>query len=59
VTILLVVILLRQPSLLTSGISHINTRFVACRPHVLCATLRGGKVLLTSFAASRAWGYVF
>jgi hypothetical protein len=38
---------------------HINASSVACRSHVLCATLRRGEVLLASFVASRAWGYVF
>ncbi len=41
------------------GTQHTNAKFVAYRPHVLCATLRGGEVLLASFATSRAWGYLF
>jgi hypothetical protein len=41
------------------GTPHKDARFAPCRPHVLCATLRGRKVLLASFATSRAWGYVF
>ncbi len=40
------------------GTPHKDARSVACRPHVLCATFRGRKVLLASFATSRAWGYV-
>jgi hypothetical protein len=41
------------------GTPHIDAKFVACRSHVFCATLQGGEVLLASFAASHAWGYVF
>jgi len=28
------------------GTPHIDARFAAYRPHVLCVTLRGGEVLL-------------
>jgi hypothetical protein len=41
------------------GTLHMDVRSAACWPHVLCATLRGGEVLLASFVTSRAWGYVF
>ncbi len=41
------------------GTPHTDAKSTAYRPHVLCATLRGGEVLLASFVASRAWGYVF
>ncbi len=41
------------------GTPHMDARSAAYQPHVLCVTLRGGHVLLASFAASRAWGYVF
>ncbi len=41
------------------GTPHTDIRSAACWPHVLCATLQGGEVLLASFATSCAWGYVF
>ncbi len=41
------------------GTLHMDAKSVAYRPHVLCATLRGGEVLFASFARSCAWGYVF
>jgi hypothetical protein len=41
------------------GTPHTDARSATFQPHVLYATLRGGEVLLASFAASRAWGYIF
>ncbi len=41
------------------GTPHTDARSAAYRLYELCATLRGGEVLLASFATSRAWGYVF